>query len=137
MPMYDYKCPQGHKFQVFSTIAAYQKCRKCPECEEYADRLITGAPMVKGDYAGYSCPITGAWIEGRRAHEENLKKHGCRVLEPGETQQAASRRQASEDALEKAVENTAEEFVANLPQQKREQLAAEMDNGADLTVVRQ
>lgn len=42
------------------------------------------APMVIGDFTPYDCPITGKMIEGRRAHEENLKRHDCRILEPGE-----------------------------------------------------
>ena len=41
-------------------------------------------PMIVSDYAPYECPVTGKTIEGRRAHEENLKATGCRILERGE-----------------------------------------------------
>jgi hypothetical protein len=41
-------------------------------------------PQVSGDFAAYDCPITGKSIEGRVAHEENLRRHDCRILETGE-----------------------------------------------------
>tara|TARA_R110000751_G_scaffold96964_2_gene188870 strand:- start:1236 stop:1568 length:333 start_codon:yes stop_codon:yes gene_type:complete len=41
-------------------------------------------PRVSGDFDPYDCPITGRTIEGRVAHAENLKRHDCRILEPGE-----------------------------------------------------
>lgn len=40
------------------------------------------------DIPAYDCPVTGKMIDGRAAHRENLKRQGCRVLEPGETAQA-------------------------------------------------
>ena len=42
--------------------------------------------MISSDAAGYDCPVTGKWIDGRAAHRENLKRTGCRVFEPGEKQ---------------------------------------------------
>lgn len=137
MPLYDYKCPEGHKFTAFAKVAEYQSLKQCPECAQDSERYIAGAPAVLGDYPGYNCPITGDWVEGRKAHEANLKKHGCRVLESGEHQQNIARGKAEEEALEESIAATAEEFVATLPAQKREQLAAEIDNGADITVERQ
>lgn len=94
------------------------------------------APAVLGDYPGYNCPITGDWIEGRRAHQENLKKHGCRVYEPGETEQTRARMAFEEKQLEASIESTVEEFVEKLPARKREQLAIELENGADVGVVK-
>jgi|TARA_R110000803_G_scaffold128619_1_gene196088 hypothetical protein len=41
-------------------------------------------PYIAGDYKPYDCPITGKSIDGRVEHEENLKKHGCRIHEAGE-----------------------------------------------------
>lgn len=42
---------------------------------------------ISSDIAGYTCPVTGKWVEGRRAHRDNLKRRGCRLLEPGEKDQ--------------------------------------------------
>jgi hypothetical protein len=35
------------------------------------------APSVVPDTPAYRSPITGEWIEGRKARREDLKKHGC------------------------------------------------------------
>tara|TARA_R110000737_G_C14306198_1_gene436976 strand:+ start:39 stop:383 length:345 start_codon:yes stop_codon:yes gene_type:complete len=42
------------------------------------------SPQIVSDYETYECPVSGKFIEGRKAHEENLKSTGCRLLEPGE-----------------------------------------------------
>lgn len=39
---------------------------------------------VQSDIAGYTCPVTDVWVDGKSAHRENLKRTGCRILEPGE-----------------------------------------------------
>ena len=136
MPMYDYFCEECHQVQsVFKRIADLDKPELCP-CGKPMQRLIS-APMVQTDYPGYSCPITGEWIEGRRAHLENLKKHGCRLAEKGEDE-AYQRSLAQEDAaFEASISRTFEAEVARLPARKRERLAAEMEAGLDVSVVRQ
>lgn len=35
------------------------------------------APITFGDYDGYQSPVTGEWIEGRKARADDLKKHNC------------------------------------------------------------
>lgn len=72
-------------------------------------------PMIAGDYKPYECPITGRLIDGRREHRENLKQHGCRILEKGEFEDVKKngnkRRQEEIDrAIDKAVENAAAEI---------------------------
>lgn len=134
MPMYEYKCPEGHKFVKFSKISEYRAAALC-DCGKEASRVLS-APMVRGDLPGYGCPVTGKWVEGRRAHEENLKRTGCRVLEPGEREAAATRRSQADAALETSIETTAAQFVEALPVRKREKLAAEIDNGAAAVIER-
>ena len=55
------------------------------------DRMVdkaTGAPMVtgpyvpvapttRGDLSGYQSPVTGEWIDGRRARQYDLEKNNC------------------------------------------------------------
>lgn len=136
MPVYDYKCPAcGNRFERFLRLADYNEPQEC-QCGAAAVKQLA-APAVRGDYAGYSCPVTGAWIEGRRAHEENLRKHGCRVLEPGETDNARRAAVLEESRLDQAVDETADRFIAGLSSVKREQLASEITAGATATVVRQ
>jgi hypothetical protein len=99
-------------------------------------KQLTAARVVT-DYPGYNCPITGAWIEGRAAHRENLAKHNCRVFEPGEMENTR-RYMAKVDAdMDKAVDATVDQFIAELPSDKRDKLAAEMDAGLDVQYTRQ
>lgn len=73
------------------------------------------APQISPDYGAYDCPVTGRTIEGRRAHRENLERHGCRVLEPGETERHRRERpRQKEAALNRAVEESAREAAREL-----------------------
>ena len=65
-------------------------------------------PYVSSDYSAYSCPITGEVVEGRAAHRENLKKHGCRIVEKGEREHAEKRRRES---LDRTCSEMAEKIV--------------------------
>jgi hypothetical protein len=116
-------------------MARYHEVQVCQECGEAAEKQLN-APAVLGDFPGYACPVTGRWIEGRRAHEQNLRETGCRILEPGERQDAARRRKASDAALENALAETAARTVAAMPPAKQEKLASELASGASVTVER-
>lgn len=136
MPIYTYQCPAcATRRDIFKPLALLDREEPCETCETQMERQLS-APAVLADYAGYSCPISGKWIEGRRAHEENLARHGCRVLEGGETEQA--RRRGSEEAslLDKEVDNTVEQFYETLPTDKREALAVAVQSGLDVAVER-
>lgn len=135
MPIYDYKCPKcSNTFSRFLSLAQYSTPQQC-FCGAEAVRMIV-APAVRGDYAGYECPVTGKWIEGRKAHKENLARHGCRVLEPGETQALTRRRKAEDEAFAEKIADSAAEIVANMPSAKREQLGREIESGLDIAVER-
>ncbi|MGD9674493.1 MAG: FmdB family zinc ribbon protein [Candidatus Nitrosocosmicus sp.] len=135
MPLYDYRCLKCGAIQgVFKKIADLDLPEVC-DCTGPMERQIA-APTVRGDYPGYDCPITGKWIEGRRAHEENLKKHGCRVLEAGETEAVDAYRKRADAEFEAAVEKTIDEEIARLPARKRERLAAEMEAGVTAEIIR-
>ena len=136
MPTYVFKCHFCHKqFERILRLAEYDKPQLC-SCGETAERQIC-APAVRGDYPPYECPVTGQIIEGRRAHEENLRRHGCRVLEPGEDREASRRAVASEVEFDKTVEDTVERLVANLPEEKVRKLETEIKAGVTATVERQ
>lgn len=63
---------------------------------------------VVRDYEGYDCPVTGKWVEGRAAHRENLKKHGCHILEKGEARDNERNRIEAE---ERTIDALAEKVV--------------------------
>lgn len=73
-------------------------------------------PMIARDYGVYNCPITGKPVEGRTAHAENLKRHGCRVLEKGEFEDVKKNGKARlnekiDAAIDKSIEAVAKDFV--------------------------
>lgn len=115
-------------------LADYATPQICT-CGALAKKQLS-APAVQGDFAGYECPVSGRWIEGRRAHEENLKRTGCRVLEPGESKAAMQRVEREEAALEASIESTADRFIAELSADKRGQLCNEVASGITANVER-
>ena len=46
MPLYDFACSDGHRFERFVPLSEYEKSQNC-ECGAGASRLIS-APMLKG-----------------------------------------------------------------------------------------
>lgn len=135
MPLYDYKCPScGLGFSRILRLAEYDRPQTCL-CGAQAQKQLA-APAVRGDYAGYTCPVSGKWIEGRRAHTENLARTGCRVYEPGETESLKRRKAAEEAKLDREVEETADRFIAGLSADQTAKLANEVAAGATATVER-
>ena len=134
MPTYSYRCSCGASFDRILPLARFSEPQTCT-CGSVASRVIV-APAIRGDYAGYTCPISGKWIEGRRAHQENLARNGCRILEPGESSAVASRQSRAEASLDAALDSTVEELISNLSTRDKERLTAEMDAGVSAEVVR-
>ena len=135
MPLYDFQCSNGHKFERIVPLKDFEAPIFC-DCNALAERLIS-APMFSVDTTGYNCPITGDWIGSKHQHRENLAKHGCRVLETGETEAAAAFRKAEDEKLDKALDETVERTIEALPSAKKEQLHNELVNGKlDLNVAR-
>lgn len=136
MPLYDIRCNRsGSKFERFIPLANFEEPIICA-CHSPATRLIS-TPLFSVDKTDYACPVSGKRIGSKREHQENLKQQDCRVLEPGESDQAAKRREADDRALDKAIENTVEREIESYSSAKREQLANELVNGKlDLNVER-
>ena len=136
MPIYEYTCPCcGKEDEVFKPMKESERQEFCSRCGSFTEKQMS-APTVLGDYAGYSCPVTGKWIEGRKAHEENLKVHGCRVLETGEKEAKERSAKQEEVNMDKAMDRTMDEFITKLPAKKKEQLTGELQRGADAVVVK-
>lgn len=137
MPTYDFQCPAcNHKAEdVVRPLADYGTPLPCPECAAPMNQLVS-APMLVMDYAGYRCPITDDWIEGKRAHRENLKKHSCRVYEPGEKEEMLKRRAAEEKALDESLDQTVGATIEAMAPRQQEVLHQELVAGAGTAVER-
>lgn len=137
MPVYQFRCIECEKLQdKYLKIASRNVGQYCEDCGGPVLREVTAA-FVSGDYESYQCPVTGKEIRGRRQHEENLKRQDCRVLEPGERELNSRRKLQAEQALDKSIDATVDEFFTKLPPAKKEKLVNEVAAGASATVARQ
>jgi putative FmdB family regulatory protein len=71
MPLYEFRCPQGHDFEKFyRSIGAAQSEEKCPECGELAARRISAAGLV---FKGSGFYITDYGKDGKKDLREAKK----------------------------------------------------------------
>ena len=83
------------------------------EVDPYAINPPRKGPNIQtGAHYDYDCPITGMPVTSKHEHRENLKRHGCRVLESGETRQEPQRREESFNQKNKKLVETAVADVA-------------------------
>lgn len=112
MPVYEYLCERGHHVEAFRPMAESSAPATC-ECGAEA-RRIPSLVRVFGDLQGYESPVTGKWIEGKRARIEDLKRTGCRPYEEGEKEQYVRRRAEEERQLDRQVDESVERAAAEL-----------------------
>ena len=135
MPLYEYRCQEcQQRFERFVKLEDYQAPQTCA-CGGGSERIISIPRFIVED-VGYDCPITGEWIGSKHAHENNLAKHGCRVLETGEKEAAAKFRAKQEQDFDQKIEETVERTIDLMPSEKRERLANELESGLTAEVVR-
>lgn len=136
MPLYDIKCARsGEVYERHIPLAFYNDPIKC-SCGAPASRVIGPVQIASPIDVHYDCPITGAPITTKHAHSENLKRHGCRVLESGEKDYNERQRLEAEKSLDRAIDQTVEKAIDQMPTEKREQLARELSMGTDISVER-
>lgn len=134
MPLYDFKCANGHAFERMVKLADFEAEQRCA-CQSPATRVIS-APRISSVSYDYECPITGKAINSKHAHEENLREHGCRLYEPGETQANARARDEADAGFERSLDDSVEKAWDTMPGEKREKLTNELLSGADISIDR-
>ena len=68
MPLYEFRCPQGHDFEKFyRSIGSAVAEEKCPECGAVAARLMSTAGLV---FKGSGFYITDYGKDGKKAERE-------------------------------------------------------------------
>lgn len=134
MPIYEFLCQSGHKFDRVLRLAEYDTPQTC-ECGETATRLIS-TPMFAVDIPAYQSPVTGRWINGRAERREDLKRTGCVEYEPSMKDHAERARLREDADLEKAMGETVEAEIYAMPVRKREKLTAELESGGDIEYAR-
>ena len=68
MPLYEYRCPNGHDFEkFFRSIGGAQAAEECPECGAIAARLMSAAGLV---FKGSGFYITDYGKDGKKVERE-------------------------------------------------------------------
>lgn len=111
MPVYDYLCTCGSRFERFVKYEQRDESQVCG-CGRTGKR-VPHAPMVRGDTPGYVSPATGRWVEGRVQAQDDLRRSGCVLAEPG-MQADVKRKKAQADA---AFDRKLEKYVGEAVQQ--------------------
>jgi len=65
MPTYEYRCPNGHEFELFQKMSDEPRAA-CPECGEEAERVLSGG-------AGFLFKGEGFYITDYRSEEYKKK----------------------------------------------------------------
>lgn len=135
MPLHDFRCPNGHTFDAYVAQGVHE--RPCEFCRDTAVKIFLKAPagFVQRDIC-YDSPIDGRPITNKFARAEDLRRSDSVPYEPGMKQDAERRRLESDQALDKAVDSTVDEFFATAPLRKKEQLSQELHAGASAEVTR-
>jgi len=136
MPLYEMKCDNGHKFDRFIKLANLDEPQVC-ECNAPAHRMISACmfSIDATNFPAYQSPTTGRVITSKTQRREDMAASGCVDYEPSLIQEQQNR-YAREDAdLEKKVDEHVEKTIYEMPVEKRERLAAEVDN-LDINVAR-
>lgn len=114
MPIYEYRCTNGHDHDAYATVERRQSCPPCPRCGAATHQVILSAPRVFSDYEGYVSPATGKWIAGKAARREDLRISGCRPYEAGEREEAERRRAANERAVDALIDTSVEQTLRDM-----------------------
>jgi putative FmdB family regulatory protein len=68
MPLYEYRCPNGHEFEkFFRSIGSAEVQTVCPTCGAVAERMLSAAGLV---FKGSGFYITDYGKDGKKAERE-------------------------------------------------------------------
>ena len=80
MPTYEYRCPEGHEFELFQRISE-PPVAACPQCGKEADRLLSpGAGLL---FKGSGFYITDYRSDGYKKAAEADKGGGAKSSSDG------------------------------------------------------
>ncbi|MGD2069784.1 MAG: zinc ribbon domain-containing protein [Gemmatimonadota bacterium] len=84
MPTYEYRCPEGHTFEVFQKMSD-EPVAECPECGKPAERILSGG-------AGFLFKGEGFYITDYRSEEYRKKAAAEGGAEPGKSEGGAGKK---------------------------------------------
>lgn len=134
MPVYEFKCPDGHKFDKYLRLEDYKAHQTC-ECGKPAQKIFS-PPMIINSFESYESPIDGSPITTMAKRREDLARSECIPYEVGMRQDADARVKEGERKLEKQVDQTVDKLLYEMPTIKREKLESELRSGAEINYER-
>ena len=102
MPTYEYRCPEGHEFELFQRISDPPRAA-CPECGKQAERMLsTGAGLL---FKGSGFYITDYRSDGyKKAAEADKGGDGAKVSSDGAKPAASASKDKAGPAASAAAE---------------------------------
>jgi len=74
MPVYDFQCPDGHRFERFVPLARFDADQRC-ECGAVASRMVC-APAIRSDYIPPTMGADGRLHDSKSSYERSLTPEG-------------------------------------------------------------
>lgn len=127
MPIYEYRCEDGHSFDRFLKLDDYNKAQVC-DCGKPAEKIITPT-MLNCDiqpWDAYVSPASGKLITSYKERDADMKATGCVDYDEGVKTDSIKKKKSEERKLDKAVDETVEKAFDAMPSSKRERLENEM-----------
>ena len=127
MPIYAYRCTEGHEFDRFLKLEDYKEPQVC-ECGGKAEKLIVPT-MLNCDIApwdAYVSPASGKLITSYKERDRDMKATGCVDYDPGLKKVQKDSVTQADKAIDDAVDKTVEIEFDKMPAHKRERLANEL-----------
>jgi hypothetical protein len=137
MPIYTYRCSNGHAYDRYLALADYARPQVC-DCGRVGLRMICAPLLVKAQAeCRYDSPIDGHAVTSWAARRDDLARNNCQPYDPEMKTDMLRRRQDADAAIEKSVDATVDEAFEKMPTAQRAKLASEVtEQGADCGYVR-
>jgi putative FmdB family regulatory protein len=135
VPIYEYVCPEGHRFERVLKVADCGVPQAC-ECGLGSQKVLSPPMVFVSQEIRYESPIDGKVITTKQQRQDDLARHGCIPYDPEMKKDAARRQVESEKKLEAAMDATIEKTIHEMPSRKREKLTAELQGGVTADYVR-
>ncbi len=104
MPLYEFRCPEGHDFEKFyRSIGSSKSEEKCPECGGNAARLMSTAGLV---FKGSGFYITDYGKDGKKAERDAATAQSTAKAAKEAKAESASSDTKPSDAGAKPVESS-------------------------------
>ena len=113
MPLYEYRCPEGHDFEKFyRSINAASTEERCPVCGKVASRLMSTAGLV---FKGSGFYITDYGKDGKKAEREAISAEKTKTDASDAKKAAAKTSEPATAAAESSSTNKPKSAVDSQP----------------------